>query len=366
MNEVIKKLPIKIIIGALVLGFIAIFGTSHDEFLYQQPIFKVESVHNGNRMKSSDEFHNADYQINQKLNGTIMNGKLKGKHLTINNTFSHSGAMDREYHVHNEAFISYHQHGQSTIKDYKRDVPIVFLVWLSISLLVIFLRMSGVSALLSIIVNSFLFYDSVLINYQTQGDQVLFLFGTLAIIFSAITLWLILGFSRQMLTTLCSTIAGTLVSIVVSLIVFTFTHEHGMYYESMQYVTQLPKPLFLSETLIGSLGAVMDESTDIISSLFALKSERPQISRKQIFLSGRQIGASIMGPLVNVLFFIFMGSTLPLALLFLKNGNSIGYSFSMNMSLGIVQSLISGIGIVAAVPLASLFASLFIKGGAKK
>jgi uncharacterized membrane protein len=97
-----------------------------------------------------------------------------------------------------------------------------------------------------------------------------------------------------------------------------------------------------------------------------LHMERPEISTKQLFWSGRNIGKSIMGPLINVLFFIFMGETLSMALLFLKNGNSWGYSFSMVMSLGIVQSLISAIGIVLAVPVASGLTSLFIKRGAKQ
>ncbi len=149
------------------------------------------------------------------------------------------------------------------------------------------------------------------------------------------------------------------------MIVFSLTHEKGVYYESMQYVTQLPRPLFLAETILGSLGAVMDESTDIIASLTALKAEKPDVSAKQIFKSGRQIGGEIMGPLVNVLFFIFVAETLPMALLYLKNANSWNYSFNMTMSLGVVQSLISGIGIVLTIPLACGITSLMIGGGRK-
>ena len=67
-----------------------------------------------------------------------------------------------------------------------------------------------------------------------------------------------------------------------------------------------------------------------------------------------------MGPLINVLFFIFVAETMPMALLYLRNGNSWGYTFSMNMSLGVIQSLISGIGIVLAVPLASYLASRWL------
>ena len=206
-----------------------------------------------------------------------------------------------------------------------------------------------------------LFLLAILLNGSTQGAQVLWIFGSLAVVFAALTLWLVLGANRQMVITLATTLGGTAFSIIVALLVFHFTHEKGMYYESMQYVTQLPRPLFLAETLLGSLGAVMDESTDIISSLFALKRERPELSAIQVFKSGRQIGSTIMGPLINVLFFIFVADTFPMAMLYLKNGNSWGYTFSMNMSMGVVQSLISGIGIVLAVPLASFLASRFME-----
>ena len=60
-----------------------------------------------------------------------------------------------------------------------------------------------------------------------------------------------------------------------------------------------------------------------------------------------------MGPLINVLFLIFIMDTFLNAFLLLKNGNNWGYTFSMAMSLGMVQSLISGIGIVLAIPVVS-------------
>ena len=101
----------------------------------------------------------------------------------------------------------------------------------------------------------------------------------------------------------------------------------------------------------------MDESTDIVASLFQLKTERPDIAPRQVFKSGIQIGRSIMGPLINVLFLIFMADTFAMTLLSFRNGNSWGYTFTMNMSLGMVQSLISGIGIVLAIPVASWLAS---------
>ena len=113
-------------------------------------------------------------------------------------------------------------------------------------------------------------------------------------------------------------------------------------------------------TLATMKGAVMDESSDIIATLFELKQLEPTVSPRQLFMSGRNVGKSIMGPLINVLFLIFMADTFTSSLLYIKNGNSWGYTFAMNMSLGTVQSLVSGIGIVLAVPLVSAFGALLL------
>ncbi|MFC6290860.1 YibE/F family protein [Levilactobacillus angrenensis] len=349
----------------LLIGGLLVFGTQHDAALYRDPIMHVTQVTTGPSSKETDDFHNADTQTKQTLHGKILNGQYRGQSLTVTNTYSRSGAMDQRYRVGSQLFVVVHNHQgnhlTATAKDLKRDTPLIFMIWLVVGLLLLIMQFSGFMAFLSVAANGVLFLLAILLNGSTQGAQVLWIFGSLAVVFAALTLWLVLGANRQMLITLATTLGGTTIAILVALIVFHFTHEKGMFYESMQYVTQLPRPLFLAETLLGSLGAVMDESTDIISSLFALKRERPELSAMQVFKSGRQIGSTIMGPLINVLFFIFVADTFPMAMLYLKNGNSWGYTFSMNMSMGVVQSLISGIGIVLAVPLASFLASRFME-----
>ncbi|GAX04777.1 membrane protein [Secundilactobacillus pentosiphilus] len=349
----------------VILGALLVLGVAHDDGLYQTPILKIQSVKTISSDKQTDQFNNEDRQVEQELHGVITNGPNKGKNLKIENTYLKSGATTLGYHTGQKVFLTVHHHQghlSATISNLKRDTALAFTVWLTISLLLILMRFSGLMALCSVVVNGVLFWLAVSWNTHTQGGIVLLIFGGLAIVFAALTLLIVIGFNRQMLMTLLATIGGTALSIIVALIVFALTHERGVYYESMQYVTQLPRPLFLAETILGSLGAVMDESTDIIASLMALKTEKPDISAKQIFKSGRQIGGEIMGPLVNVLFFIFVAETLPLALLFLKNANSWGYTFNMTMSLGVVQSLISGIGIVLTIPLACGITSLMIGG----
>ena len=277
--------------------------------------------------------------------------------------------MDQRYRAGNEIFLTrVHEKNSelhATIAGYKRDTVIVFLVWLVILMLLLMMRRQGSLALLSVIVNTILFMLAIELDLKMQAAHVLLIFGVLALIFTVVSLVMILGFTRRMLATLGATVFGTLAAVLISLLVFNLTQERGIYYESMQYVTQVPRPLFLAETLLGSLGAVMDESSDIVATIFELKQLDPAATKRQLFLAGRSVGQSIMGPLVNVLFLIFMADTFTSSLLYLKNGNSWGYTFSMNMCLGTVQSLISGIGIVLAIPIASALAALLLGKKAK-
>lgn len=356
-----KKIVILIVL--LIIGGCSMWFVNHNQMFYHDTIAKVTKVEADKPQKQVDTFKNKDQVTQQKLTLHILNGNKNGQDITIKNEYSDSQAADQKYKVNDQIFVKLHHYDGKlggTIQGFKRDYVLVFLAWIVVCLLMMSMAFKGSMALLSVILNAVLFIFAVKLDLHWQGNHVMAIFGTLAVVFSVLTLLLVLGPSKRMLATLGATILGTSISILISLAVFALTHEKGIYYESMEYVTQVPRPLFLAETLLGSLGAVMDESTDIVATLFELKSIDPNISRGQLFLSGRKVGQSIMGPLVNVLFLIFMTDTFISTLLYIKNGNSWGYTFAMNMSLGTVQSLISGIGIVLAIPVASGLAALLL------
>lgn len=352
----------------LALLLFSVWLVGHDDFLYSQPIVQIKRVTNGHPSKVSDEFNNQDTQRTQTLTGQITNGVQQGKKVTIENTYSQSRALDQRYHVGQKVFVVLHTKPKlkATIKESKRDQVIWLLVCLAVITLLVTLGGSGINAIVSMGINTLLFFLALQLNKQTDGGQVLPIFVSLAVIFAVITLGLVIGINRQMVITLLAVVGATALAVILSEIVIALTGAHGVYYESMEYVTQPPKPLFLAEVIIGVLGAAMDVATDIIASLVALKQERPELSKRALFNSGRQIGQAIMGPLINVLFFIFMAETLPMTLIYLRNGNTWAYSFSMNMSLGMLSSLISAIGIVLTVLLASALASWGIKAPNRK
>lgn len=358
------------LIVMIFIGIGAMFFVTHNQTLYQTPIAKVITVKNGHPQKQTDQFENEDSETNQTLTVRMLNGRYRGQTLTVKNQFTKSGAMDQRYRVGDQIFLTQlsKQHGQLSayIKGYKRDVVLVFLTWLVIALLLLMMTTSGSLALLSVALNVVLFIIAIKLNEFTKGDNALLIFSVLAVLFCFLSLLLVLGPNKKMLATFFATVIATSVSMLISLLVMAMTHDRGIYFESMEYVTQVPRSIFIAETLLGSLGAVMDESSDIIATLFELKEIDPEVTAGQLFISGRNIGKTIMGPLINVLFLIFMADTFTSALLYIKNGNNWGYTFAMNMSLGTVQSLVSGIGIVLAIPLVSAFAALLLGKRGKK
>ncbi|WP_252898185.1 hypothetical protein [Apilactobacillus ozensis] len=59
----------------------------------------------------------------------------------------------------------------------------MFVLFLAISLMVIFLKMSGITAIGSIVVNTLLFILALLLNNHGNGAGVVIIFSILAIVF---------------------------------------------------------------------------------------------------------------------------------------------------------------------------------------
>ncbi|ETO41056.1 hypothetical protein B808_17 [Fructilactobacillus florum 8D] len=347
-----------IIIIVLVGGAAWLF-TRYNASFYQQTVAQVEQVHNGHREKTTDEFQNKAYQQNQSLRLRILNGNRKGELVTTTNQFTTAQATDMEYRPGQQVFVHLnakkHQKSNEMITGFKRDSVVVFLIWLTVTLLLVILKLRGSMALLSLVINAVLFFCAVQLDVRTNFNPI-WLFAGLAVIFTVVTAFLIFGKSQETVVTIMATLGGTSAALLIAVFVLTATNQRGMNFEMMDYVTQQRLPLFYAGSMIGALGAIMDLSADITSSLFAIYREEPQLTFWELFLNARKIGRSIMGPLINVLFLIFVASTFPMMVLFLKNGNSWGYAYSMIMTLGIVQSLISGIGISLTVPITGLLA----------
>lgn len=327
------------------------FFLRHDAFLYQGPVGQVTQMTEKVIQATTDEHNNTDTMVTQNLTVAILN-----RHQTVKltNTYANSQVITNRYRVGDQLLLE-NVGGNLHILSLKRDAWIGALATLFVGLLVIYSRWRATSwLLLSLVLNVVLFSIAVHIDIHDKNANVLLVFSVLALGLAMASLALVLGKTLQMTLTLLATIVTTALTMIILFAVLVLTHNKGVHFETMSYVTQLPKSIFMAQTVIGVLGAVMDEAADIVAMQFGMR--REQLSRQfsDYWQAGLSVGRDIMGTLVNVLFMIFIAETLPMVFLMLRNGNNWAYIMDQIMNLGILQTVVSGIGIVLAVPVTSV------------
>ena len=310
--------------------------------------------------KNEDVYKNQDQTRQQILHLKILSGKHKGETYTTKNVYYPSQLTTQKYHVHQRIFVNIKK-GDPAIVNTKRDWVLVLVVTITLALMVTISGKHSIALVISMAISWVLFYLIIVWDVHLNGSHIILLFGLADIIFSFFSLLIVQGFNKKMLVTWLATLLGVFVSFALCYVIMKLTGESEMKYETGDYATQDPRGLFLAQTLIGILGAVMDEATDIVSSLYELIQTKKDITMKQLVQSGRTMGQEIMGPLINVLVLIFIAGALPETILYLRDNNTLASTFGFTLSLGATQSVISAIGIVLTVIFATGCSLFFIK-----
>lgn len=183
-----------------------------------------------------------------------------------------------------------------------------------------------------------------------------------------VTMYMIGGYTKKTLSAILGTVLGVLVAGISA---HLFGKASGITgynvsdIETLIFVGQNTKihigELLFSGILIASLGAVMDVAMSISSTIEEIHVKNPEISLKELFLSGLHVGRDMMGTMSNTLILAFVGGSLSvlvvdyaydLPYLQLINSNIIGIE--------IMQGISGSMGVILTVPFVSFIAALFM------
>lgn len=333
-------------------------------YLYDDSIAEVVTV-TLNEQKSSNDPTTNDRLFDQTLVGKLVNGEQKDELITLENTYSLSGAYDHEYEIGDEIFVSIQKQSGSdlrgTIDGPKRDQFVLAAAWLFILTVLLIGKKSGWFSILSLILNVLVLSLALTVYTNSESANLLLICSGLVVFFTVTSLFLVSGNSEKTYAAILATLTGTFSALLIAYIVMQLTAEKGLRYEEMAFITRSPQKIFLASILVGSLGAVMDIAITITSSLYELYDKNNSIPLKELKASGKEIGADIMGTMTNVLFFAYVSGSIPMILLYLKNGSTLGYTLSMNLSLELTRALVGSIGIVLTIPISIYTATYFIQ-----
>lgn len=350
-------------IGLLLLFAAVLVFVSHDSFLYPDTVATVISVRNTPSYSSEGPNGEEEQYYDQVIEARILNGSQRGNVITFSNTCSDSGVNDERYHKGDQLFVAVSGGEQTgTILGKKRDGFLVLLGCIFLYLLLMLHGRQGSVILVSLIINIGIFL-AALMRYG-QGGSLVRIAVFLMLVFNIFTLLLAGGFHRKTGAAIVSSLCTTLLCYGIYEILLHTSDR--LPYEMMDYVispTDL-SDLFFAGVLMGSLGAVMDVCISIAAGVAEILQQTPDISRKALIRSIREMGYDIMGTMINVLFFTYISSSIPIMVIKMKNGYTLYHLIHFQLIFEIIRFLMGAIGIVLAIPVAGL-CSVFLLHGSR-
>ncbi|HSR03127.1 MAG TPA: YibE/F family protein [Proteiniclasticum sp.] len=355
-----SKASVKLMVMLAVFLFAGTIFMWNNHGLYSTPLAKIVDVQETfNRTESGMDDTEEDY-YDQKVTARLMNGVNKGAIISLDHLRSESGVYDENLQEGDDIFVSYHQDlDEWSLDGVKRDQFLALASAIFILAVALVGRYRGILSIISVIVNILVF--TLVINLYLKGVNILVPTIFAVIFFSIFSLLLYCGFRLLTFVAILTTLCGLGASMLIMLIVIAQTNYDGVWVESIDFliIETDYRSVFFAGILIGGLGGIMDIAITITSSLFELKGDNPEMTSKELMESGKNIGRDIMGTMVNVMFFTFLGGSLPIILLSVKNGYRIIDYLTNFATLEIVRFLVGGIGLVVTIPI-SLYIVIFI------
>lgn len=189
-----------------------------------------------------------------------------------------------------------------------------------------------------------------------------------------VTMYLVAGISVKATAAVIGTVMGVEVAGIIALVFGRLCHVTGynvsdienLIYVQEQVGIQVGELLFAG-ILIAALGAVMDVSMSISSTLQEIHDKNPGLTGRQLFYSGMTVGRDMMGTMSNTLILAFAGGSINTLVLFYAYAYSYTQIINMyDIAIEIMQGVSASLGVVLTVPFVSAVAAWMLSHAADR
>ena len=252
-----------------------------------------------------------------------------------------------------------------TLYQYDRTTGVAVILVIFLLLMLLVGGEKGFSAALALAF-SMVFLIRVTIPAIYQGSSPVGAGLAAVLIATAVTIFLLYGFSVRGGLAIAVTLAGECLSCLLFLLFSSLLHLTGFQSsdaESLLVAAQntgmdLSTVLFAA-TMIASLGAVMDVAVSLLSALWEIHETDPLLPGKRVFASGIHIGRDMIGTMSNTLVFAFAGGSLTTLLVLISYGTQPNQLLHSDyVALELAHGLCGTCAVILTVPLASLAAAI--------
>ena len=305
-------------------------------------------------------------EIQPKENGEnlkiqILTGDLKDKLFMIENNYYNTDYYVRPFRVNNKIIVEVdrsenQQDPGITILNYARDIFSLYLVFIFLSFLILIGKKQGFKSAISLFL-TILIIIKVMIPFILKGYNPILSAIVCCFIISILNLITITGISLKSIATLIGTSLGVIVAGLLSYWVGILSHFSGLSDEDSLLLINVNQGsidlngILFAGIIIGTLGAVMDMSMSISSSMYEIMQNNPDINKTKLIKSGLSIGKDVMGTMANTLILAYAGTAIPLLLFSITKQTPLIILFnSETISAEILRALSGSIGIILSIP----------------
>ena len=212
----------------------------------------------------------------------------------------------------------------------------------------------------------------ILIPLLMKGAPTLLTVFLVCAYITVVTMVILGGVQRKTVCAALGTIAGTALSLLFGLAAQSLARVDGLRLADVEPLLQLRQtgtPIGLRGLLVGgivisALGEVMDVAMSIASALTEVHAVAPERSAKELLRSGMNIGRDMVGTMTNTLILAFLGSGFALIIYLYSLGLSPHQLISSAyLTIEVVSSISSSIGVILSVPLTAVISSVILTKG---
>jgi uncharacterized membrane protein len=307
-------------------------------------------------------------QGRQVVKVRVLDGEYKNKEFIVENNLGGTEFFNIRVEKNDSVLLMLDETGDKlrvNISSFARDRYIYFTIILFALLLVVVGRLKGLKAVITLTATILLIWKYMLPSILNGSNPITVSVIT-SIIITVFTLTFIAGFNKKSYSAILGTIAGVTIAAVIAFAIGSLAKLTGLSSEEAVMLMYLPsgiefdfKGLLFAGIIIGTLGAVMDVSISIASSMDEVKKVNSEISKYSLIKSGMNVGKDIMGTMTNTLILAYTGASIPILLIFLSYNTSMVEIINLDViATEIIRAITGSIGIVLTIPFTAIFAGL--------
>ena len=304
------------------------------------------------------------YRGEQLLLVTVRSGDYKGQQMQVYNYVGPLYGGPLKVGDRATVLISTYSDGtvNATVYEFDRLLPLCIVLVLFIAAAVAVGGRTGVKSLVALAVTLVCLFGVLLPSLMKGANTLLMTFIVCAYV-AVVSLTIVGGVRKKTVCAMLGAVAGTALALLFGLLAQGLTRIDGLRIDDVEPLLQLRQtgtPIGLRGLLVGgivisALGAVMDVTMGIDSSLSEVHAANPQLSRRELFRSGMNIGRDMVGTMTNTLILAFLGSGFTLILYLYSLGLSPRQLLcSAYVSMEVVSGAASSVGVILSIPLTAL------------